>query len=223
MKQDVADRLPLGPGLTYQQAEAIYEHGKEAVVFALLKQAQMLAEKNNLPAAVAADPSTPSAQKPVFTKDNKESGKRRKRPGLKKGPVGARRGRPERIDRTVEHRADCCPDCGGPLKRCSRTRDRSIEDIPAEVRVETVRHTSFIGIGVRPAVKRSNRPVIPDRLLSGSACVRLAGRLYCLSICHVCQVRFQYDAFRCCFRVSPAATSIAITDCGFQEKATLRG
>ena len=58
----VPDGLPLGPGLTKQQAEQIYERGKEAVVFALLQQAQMLAAKTNLPAAIAADPSTPSAQ-----------------------------------------------------------------------------------------------------------------------------------------------------------------
>jgi len=78
-------------------------------VFVLLKQAQMLAEKNNLPAAVAADPSTPSAQKPVFTKDNTDAGKRSKRPGRKKGHAGVRRGRPERIDRTVKHRTPMLP------------------------------------------------------------------------------------------------------------------
>ena len=106
-EQRVPDDLPLGPGLTQQQAEAIYEQGKEAVVFALLQLAKMATESRpaNLPAAIARDPSTPSAQKPVFTKANKETGKRRKRPGRKKGHVGVRRGRPEWIDRTVEHRA----------------------------------------------------------------------------------------------------------------------
>ena len=119
-KQCIPDGLPLGPGLTQQQAEAIYQLGKEAVVFALLELAKMAVEQRlvNLPAAIAADPSTPSAQKPVFTKDSKDTGKRRKRPGRKKGHAGVRRGRPERIDRTVEHRAEYCPDCGGSLKRC---------------------------------------------------------------------------------------------------------
>ena len=93
--------MSLGPGLTQQQAELIFEQGKEAVVFALLKQAQMLAERTNLPAAITADPSTPSAQKPVFTKPDQSTGKRGKRPGRKKGHAGVRRGRPDQIDRTV--------------------------------------------------------------------------------------------------------------------------
>ena len=115
-EQDVSGNLPCGPGLTKQQAEQIYEQGKEAVIFALLQQSQMLAQRNNLPAAIAADPSTPSAQKPVFAKDNKSDRRRSKKPGRKKGHKGSRRQQPK-IDRTVEHQADCCPDCGGALKR----------------------------------------------------------------------------------------------------------
>jgi len=165
-EQPVADSVPLGPGLTKEQAELIYEQGKEAVVFALLKQAQMLAGKNNLPAAIAADPSTPSAQTPVFAKDNKAAGKRGKRPGRKQGHAGVRRGRPEKIDRTVEHRADCCPDCGGSLKRCSQTRDRYIEDVPVAVRVETVRH--IIHRDWCPACRKVVEPVITEALPQSS-------------------------------------------------------
>lgn len=165
-KQCVPDGLPLGPGLTQQQAEAIYEQGKEAVVFALLRQAQMLAAQQNLPAAIAADPSTPSAQRPVFTKANKETGKRRKRAGRKKGHAGVRRNRPERIDRTVEHRAECCPDCGGSLKRCSQSRDRYIEDVPLEVHVETVRH--IIHRDWCPSCRKAVEPVITDALPNSS-------------------------------------------------------
>ena len=139
-EQNVANNLFLGQGLTKQQAEQIYEQGKEAVVFALLKQAQMLAEKSNLPVVIAADPSTPSSQKPVFVKPNKDDKRRNKRPGRKKGHKGSRRQKPQRIDRTVEHRADSCPDCGGKLKKCSGTRQRMVEDIPESVRVETVKH-----------------------------------------------------------------------------------
>jgi len=165
-EQFVPEGLPLGPGLTQEQAEAIYAQGKEAVVFALLRQAHMLAEKNNLPAAVAADPSTPSAQKPVFTKDTKDTDKRGKRPGRKKGHAGVRRGRPERIDRTVEHRAECCPDCGGSLKRCSQSRDRYVEDVPVEVRVETVRHV--IHRDWCPACRKAVEPVITEALPQSS-------------------------------------------------------
>jgi transposase len=45
---------------------------------------------------------------------------------------------PERIDHRQEHRADLCPDCGGPLNRCSETRTRFVEDIPEIKPVVTV-------------------------------------------------------------------------------------
>lgn len=167
-EQLVPAGLSLGPGLTEQQARVIYQQGEEAVVFALLQLAKLAAEQRptNLPGAMAADPSTPSAQKPVFMKDNKDTGKRRKRPGRKKGHAGVRRGRPERIDRTVEHRAECCPDCGGSLKQCSQSRDRYVEDVPVEVRVETVRH--IIHRDWCPACRKAVEPVITDALPNSS-------------------------------------------------------
>ena len=131
-KQNILDDIDLAAGLTKQQAEQIYALGKEAVVFALLQLARRAAEPrpNNLPAAIAVDPSTPSGQKPVFVKPSNNDNKRSKKPGRKKGHKGSRRQQPEQIDRTVEHRASCCPDCGSKLNRCSRTRDRYIEDLP---------------------------------------------------------------------------------------------
>ncbi len=62
-EQNILAGIDLVAGPTKQQAEQIYEQGKEAVMFALLKQTQRLAEKNNLPAVIATDPSTPSVQK----------------------------------------------------------------------------------------------------------------------------------------------------------------
>ena len=99
-EQNVAHNLSFGPGLTKQQAKAIYEQGEEAVIFALLQQSQMLAQRNNLAAAIAADPSPPSAQKPVFAKDNKSAKRRGKKPGRKKGHKGSRRKQPKKIDHT---------------------------------------------------------------------------------------------------------------------------
>ena len=58
MKRRTEQPIPDRVHLTQQQAEQIYKQGREAVVFALLKQAQMLAEGNNLPATIAADPSS---------------------------------------------------------------------------------------------------------------------------------------------------------------------
>jgi transposase len=155
--------MAIGPGLTKAQAERIYEQGKEAVVFALLKQAQMLAGKNNLPVAIAADPSTPSSQKPVFVKPN---GRRHKKPGRKIGHAGARRPRPTRIDRTEEHSAPCCPDCGGTLHRGKQTRKRIVEDIPEATRVETVEH--LIHRDWCPTCQKLVEPAVPCALPNAS-------------------------------------------------------
>ena len=110
--------------LDQNQAEAIFDQGKEAVVFALLQLAKMAAEVK-IPAIL---PSTPSAMVPVYLKPTLV-GPRRK-PGARIGHKGSRREAPQRIDHRQEHRADLCPDCGGPLNRCSETRTRFVEDIP---------------------------------------------------------------------------------------------
>jgi len=158
--------IDLRAGLSEQQARAIYARGEEAVVFALLEQARLLAARPNLPATIAADPSTPSAQKPVFAKPNTKKSKRRRKAGRKVGHPGGRRAAPARIDRTVEHRASCCPDCGGALKQCSATRERIIEDIPESVRVETVRH--IIHRDWCPACRKAVEPVITEALPQSS-------------------------------------------------------
>lgn len=167
-EQKVADNLSLGPRLTKQQAEQIYEQGKEAVVFALLQLAKMAAEQKptNLTAAIAADPSTPSSQKPVFAKPNKDDRKRGKKPGRKKGHKGSRRQQPQRIDRTVEHLSDCCPDCGGKLKRRSAKRKRIIEDIPKSASVETVEH--IIHRDFCPVCDKIVEPVLTEALPNSS-------------------------------------------------------
>jgi len=153
--------MDLQGGLTDAQARAIFALGEEAVVFALLEQARLLAVRSNLPAALAADPSTPSAQKPPFAKSAVKDN-RRKKAGRKAGHVGSRRKAPVRIDRTVKHRAQCCPDCGGALKPCSAARERIIEDIPESVRVETVRH--IIHRDWCPRCRKAVEPVIAEAL-----------------------------------------------------------
>ena len=95
--------MALGPGLTKQQAKAIFALGEEAVVFALLKQSKMVAEQNANKLFVGSpdDPSCPSGQKPVFVKPNKNDKQRGKKTGRKKGHRGSRRKQPTRIDRVV--------------------------------------------------------------------------------------------------------------------------
>jgi len=163
-EQHNINNIALGPGLTKEQAEQIFVLGKDMVVFALLQLAKMAAEQNPDKLAVGGpdDPSCPSAQKPIFTKPNKNDKKRSKKPGRKKGHQGSRRKQPERIDRTEIHRADRCPDCGGKLNECSDSRDRIIEDIPADVGIEVVRHV--IHRDWCPACRKKVEPVVAEAL-----------------------------------------------------------
>jgi transposase len=97
---------------------------------------------------------------PVHSKP--PAGKRRKRPGAKKGHPGSRRGKPPKIDRQVEHREECCPDCGGQLQHSQRCRQRIIEDIPDQIQVEVTEHT--IHRSFCPNCKKDVEPVVPDAL-----------------------------------------------------------
>ncbi len=158
------NRLGVGPGLTEEEAKAIFALGEDAVVFALLKQSKMMAEQeaNKLPVGSPDDPSCPSGQKPIFVKPNKSDKRRSKKPGCKQGHQGSRRKGPTRIDRVVEHRASCCPDCGGSLKKCSGLRERVIEDIPEKVRVETVKHV--IHRDWCPNCRKAVEPIVGEAL-----------------------------------------------------------
>ncbi len=156
---DVAAAALRDASLSEEQAEAIYEQGKEAVVFALLDLTKQLAEAQGKTDS-SITPSTPSGMIPTYKKPPaKRRGK--KRPGGKPGHPGSRREVPERIDWEVKHRADCCPDCGGRLKRCSETRTRYIEDIP-ETQPEVTEHT--IHRDWCPKCKKKVEPPVPDAL-----------------------------------------------------------
>jgi transposase len=165
---DAIEHLPLGAGLTEAQAKAIFALGEDAVVFALLKLAQMTADPNpNKTSALACDdPACPSGQKPVFIKPNIKDLHRHKKPGCKKGHKGSRRGQPTRIDRIVKHRILCCPDCGGPVSKGSRSRKRIIEDIPATASVETVQHE--IDSGWCSTCRKMVEPLVTDALPKSS-------------------------------------------------------
>ncbi len=153
--------IPLGPTLTEEQARAIVAEGEDAAVFALLEMAKMLAERQAGQAATSHQtPATPSGMKPPYRKPNGSS-RRKRKPGRKKGHPGSRRPQPERIDRRETHRAEVCPDCGGPLCRCSETRTRYTEDIP-EVQPEVTEHT--IHRDWCPACRKKVEPTITAAL-----------------------------------------------------------
>lgn len=150
--------VSLGPSLTEAEARAIFAQGEEAVVFALLTLAQLAAQKQN--ATGADSPSTPSAMKATFLKPTVK--KRRKKPGRPQGHQGTRRPTPTQIDRHEEHRADVCPDCGGPLRQCQQTRTRIIEDIPEIIEPVVTEHT--IHRDYCPHCKKQVEPKVPDAL-----------------------------------------------------------
>ena len=146
--------------LSEEQARDIFALGEQAVVFVLLEMAKQLAEQR---AATAAEshqtPATPSGMKPPYQKPSPKS--RKQRPGAKEGHAGSRRKAPKRIDRRVEHRATCCPDCGGELHRCQETRARYTEDIP-EIEPVATEHT--IHRDWCPQCRKKVEPTVPDAL-----------------------------------------------------------
>jgi transposase len=150
----------LGPHLTAEQAEQIYRQGKEAVVFALLHQAKLLAEQSQ--PSTQQSPSTPSGMTPPFLKPSARP--RRKKPGRKRGHAGVRRPTPDRIDRREEHRAEACPSCGGPLQQCQETRTRYVEDIPLPetLQPQVTEHT--IHRDWCPNCQKQVEPRVPDAL-----------------------------------------------------------
>jgi transposase len=139
---------------TVEQAHAIYDQGREAIVSTLMEVVS-LANK-----ATSDSPSTPSSQKPVYTKPN-TSHKKRKRPGRKAGHEGSGRPQPEHVDRTEEHPLETCPICGGLVAEPSEQRTRIIEDIP-HIQPEVVKHVIH-----RCYCKQCQKlvePVVPDAL-----------------------------------------------------------
>ena len=153
---DLAGGISLGTALTKEQAEEIYSQGKEAVVFALLEMSKKLAEQQSPPTLA---PSTPSGMVPPYQKASSKG--RRKKTGRKKGHPGVRRDIPDHVHHEKKHRAKCCPDCGGRLKRRSETRTRYTEDIP-EIEPEVTEHT--IHRDWCPNCRKSVEPKVSDAL-----------------------------------------------------------
>jgi hypothetical protein len=161
-EQVILSGIPIGPELTEEQARAIYALGEQAVVFALLAQAKVIAEikASTLPPHRASDPSCPSGQIPTYEKPTTQ--RRKKKPGRKKGHPGTCRKQPDHVDRTEEHRATHCPDCGSVLTACTGVRDRYIEDIPQGIKVEVTRHQ--IHRDFCPQCRKMVEPKVPDAL-----------------------------------------------------------
>ena len=152
--------MPTGM-LTEQEAHAIYEQGREAVVFALMKLSRDRADlAERLGRHQGAKASTPSAMVPVYEKAAVHRGS--KIPGRKEGHPGVRRASPVRIDRREEHKLDRCRKCGKELSpKPTRTRVRIIEEIP-EIQPVVSEHT--IHASYCSNCKEIVEPVVPDAL-----------------------------------------------------------
>lgn len=145
---------------TKEQSLQLAQLGPEAVQLAVLAATEKFAQLQDKDP----HPSTPSGQIPIYTKPNKK--KRKTKRGAKPGHSAARRKKPERIDRQEDHRCEICPDCGGPLQRCQRTRKRIIEDIPEGIETEITEHT--IHRDYCPTCKKHVEPAVPDALPKAS-------------------------------------------------------
>lgn len=152
--------IKIGPSLTKQQAEKLYQLGQEVVVFVLMTQAKMIAQQM---ANSAQSPAAPSSAKPVYRKDNKSKNKRGKKIGAKRGHLASRRSKPLQIDRRHQHNLQRCPHCGNEnLSRRAKKRTRIIIDIPEGFNVETVEHT--IERSWCNQCKKIVEPKVPDAL-----------------------------------------------------------
>ena len=154
--------------LTEQHVERLIAIDADLLKLALLAAARRVGQQNARIAELEAQlrgptpvhPSTPSSQRPVYTKP--PTPKRKGRPGARKGHPGTRRPEPRRIDQTQEHRLALCPDCGGPLQPSQRIRTRTIEDILADLQTVVTQHT--IHRDYCPACRKDIEPVVPDAL-----------------------------------------------------------
>jgi transposase len=147
--------------LSDRQAEELAHLDRDLIKLALLAAVKRIAElKAKVEGPSRMDPSTPSGQRPVYTKPR--APKRKGKPGARAGHAGVRRPKPSRIDQRQEHRLDRCPDCGGPLQQCSARRTRTIEDILEDLRTVVTEHT--IHRDYCPACHKTVEPVVPDAL-----------------------------------------------------------
>ena len=125
--------------MTRDEAIAILQLPRDNAVDVILNLAEKAERYDQLWGKVS--PTTPSGMTPPYLKPNR--GKRRKRPGRKKGHEGVSRIQPENVDHYKEHSLDCCPECQTPLKEPVKAYKRYTEDIPPVEKGEVTEHTVY--------------------------------------------------------------------------------
>jgi transposase len=153
-------RSLLENGFNEETANLLYDQGREVVIFVLMQLAALALKTQDISGT---HPSTPSAAVAPYQKEPGK--KRKKKPGAKPGHKGSRRPPPV-VNRHETHRAECCPDCGGELKRRKSTRKRISEDIPKDITPEVTEHT--IHRDYCPKCKKIVEPIVPDAMPNAS-------------------------------------------------------
>lgn len=122
--------------MTRDEAKAILRKPEEQAIDDILA----LAEKAEKYDQVCGDlsPTTPSGMIPTYLKPT--HGKRKKKPGRKKGHKGISRKKPDKVDHYKEHTLDSCPDCKTSLGKPIKSYHRYTTDIPP-VDPEVTEHT----------------------------------------------------------------------------------
>lgn len=122
--------------MTRDEAIAILKMPRDKAVDIILNLADKAEKYDQTCCEVS--PNTPSGMTPVYLKSS--CGKRKRRPGRKKGHQGTSRRNPDKVDHQKDHTLDRCPKCQTPLKESIKTYQRYIEDIPS-VEPEVTEHT----------------------------------------------------------------------------------
>lgn len=153
------DKL-LSNKLSEAEARSFLSGDPECAVFTLLALQQRIAGSSQ-----ATGPNTPSSVIPPYDKPPikpRPPSKGRKKRGGQPGHTGRTRPSLPEPDRTREHQCECCPDCGGKLKRTGQTRTRRTEDIPEDLKpiiTEDTIHRDYC-----PDCKKRVEPKLPDVL-----------------------------------------------------------
>ena len=125
--------------MTRDEAKAILQMPEHEAIDAILTLAEKAEKYDQLYGDLS--PTTPSGMTAPYLKPNR--GRRKKRPGRKKGHEGIARVRPKKVDHYKEHTLDRCPHCQTVLKGPVKSYKRYIEDIPPIEKPEVTEHTIY--------------------------------------------------------------------------------
>lgn len=122
--------------MTRDEAASIVALPKEQAIDAIVALGEKAEKYDQL--RQDASPTCPSGMTPPYLKP--ACGKRRKKPGRKKGHPGAARRKPEKIDHCKEHTLESCPNCHRALQKSTRNYKRYTQDLPP-IEPQVTEHT----------------------------------------------------------------------------------